>query len=98
MRRTAISTAAALTLAAATLTATGAHASYPGANGRLAFGLASNATSLPDIYSILPNGRRAAAAHDVRRPGRLRDVLPRRPLHRLVHHARQRSRLAPTSG
>ena len=57
MRRTAISTAAAITLAAATLTATGAHASYPGANGRLAFGPPSTATGLPDIYSILPNGR-----------------------------------------
>ena len=49
MRRTAVSTAAALTLAAATLTATGAHASYPGANGRLAFGLAASATGPSDI-------------------------------------------------
>jgi len=57
MRRTAISTAAAITLAAATLTATGAHASYPGANGRLAFGLATTATGPSDIYSTLPNGR-----------------------------------------
>jgi len=57
MRRTTISTAAALTLAAATLTATGAHASYPGANGRLAFGLANTATGQSDVYSILPNGR-----------------------------------------
>ena len=57
MRRTAISAAAAITLAAATLTATGAHASYPGANGRLAFGLASTATGQSDVYSILPNGR-----------------------------------------
>ena len=44
MRRTAISTAGAITPAAATLTATGAHASYPGANGRLAFGLSATAT------------------------------------------------------
>jgi Tol biopolymer transport system component len=57
MRRTAVSTAAAITLAAATLTATGAHASYPGANGRLAFGLSATATGQSDIYSILPNGR-----------------------------------------
>jgi Tol biopolymer transport system component len=39
---------------AALLVATGARATYPGANGRLAFGMTADGNT--DVYSVLPNG------------------------------------------
>jgi Tol biopolymer transport system component len=44
---------------AALLAAAGARATYPGANGRLAFGISVDGNA--DVYSLLPNG------HDLRR-------------------------------
>ena len=58
MRSTAISTAAAPTVAAATLTATGAHASYPGANGQLAFGAPPGTTDAPDLSRMTDAAQR----------------------------------------
>ena len=45
-------------LAAAALVAVAgpARATYPGANGRLAFGLTLSGGAQPDVYSLLPNG------------------------------------------
>jgi Tol biopolymer transport system component len=48
--------AAALAALAALLGTSRAQATYPGANGRIAFGWTAPGTTNPDIYSVLPNG------------------------------------------
>jgi len=46
----------ALTAAALVAAAGPAQATYPGANGRLAFGMTVPGITQPDVYSVLPNG------------------------------------------
>jgi Tol biopolymer transport system component len=48
--------ATALTLAALVAAAVPAHATYAGANGRIAFGVTVPGSAQPDVYSVLPGG------------------------------------------
>jgi Tol biopolymer transport system component len=52
-------TMCALAVAALVATAGPARATYPGANGRIAFGETAPGDAQPDVYSVLPNGSAA---------------------------------------
>jgi Tol biopolymer transport system component len=54
--RPTIITAGALALAALIAAAGPARATYPGANGRIAFGMTASGAAQPDVYSLLPGG------------------------------------------
>ena len=51
-----VALAGALALVPLGAAATTAHATYPGNNGRLAFGMIVPGSAQPDVYSVLPNG------------------------------------------
>jgi Tol biopolymer transport system component len=54
--RPTITTAGALAFAALIAAAGPARATYPGANGRIAFGVTAPGAAQPDVYSLLPGG------------------------------------------